>query len=315
MTLQPAEPALWDRLALTDASATFFQTRTWHELAAEYESTETVCMLFEHEGFAAVLPLQKRARPWGSLYTSPFGTYATFLCAQEPPPHFYASALRTLSRYHVDVQGSPFATRFPSGTGGPRNQTRLLPLEGLDPDAWVTSWSRNHKRLLRQAREYGYSVRLAETAEDVSRYYAVYTELVERWGADARRIYPERLFQEMFSRWGKTPGMNLLLAEKEGVIVAGRLCLYHNRHAVEWHAAAKRDDMERGANHLLVHDAVLAAAVKGHAVYDFNPNPGLPAVDHFKRGFGAEIVDFTGWRHRPGFVGMAAKLRSRLRRN
>jgi CelD/BcsL family acetyltransferase involved in cellulose biosynthesis len=315
MTLRPSARALWDELAGADSSATFFQTRGWHELAAEFEGTETVCMVFEHDGCTAVLPLQKRARPWGDMHAAPFGTYATFLCGQPPSPLFQAHAIRSLSRLHLNLPGSPFATRFAPGVDGPVNQTRTLPLEGLDPDAWAASWSRNHKRLLRQAREYGYSVRTAETAEDISRYYDVYAGLVERWGSGARRVYPERLFQEMFRRWGNTPGMNLLLAEKEGVIVAGRLCLYHNRHAVEWHAAANRDDMERGANHLLVHAAVLAAAAKGYAVYDFNPNPGLPAVDHFKRGFGAKVIDFTGWRQRPGLVGLAAALRDRLRRS
>lgn len=128
-------------------------------------------------------------------------------------------------------------------------------------------------------------------------------------------MYPETLFQDMFRRWGNTPSLSLLLAEKEGTIVAGRMCLHHNRHTVEWHAAAQRNDMERGANHLLVHAAVTAAAAQGSAIYDFNPNPGLPAVDHFKRGFGAQVIEFSGWRQRPGVAGLVAKLRDRLRKS
>lgn len=308
-------PELWDELARADASATFFQTREWHELAAEYEGTETVCLLFERDGGTAALPLQKRARPWGHLHATPFGTYATLLCAQELSAGFHDAVRRSLSRFHLNLTGSPFSSRFPPGTEGPLSQTRVLPLEGLEPEAWITSWSRNHRRLLKQAREYGYTVRTAETPEDVSRYHDVYAGLVERWGSGARRVYPEGLFQEMFRRWGNTSNLKLLLAEKDGGIVAGRLCLYHNRHAVEWHAAARREDMERGANHLLVHAAVTDAAAQGYAVYDFNPNPGLPAVDHFKRGFGAQVVEFRGWQQRPGLVGLFAKLRHRLRRH
>jgi hypothetical protein len=317
----PCPEALWESLVRSDSSATFFETPAWHKLAEDFEGTRSAPLLFDFEGFPVVLPAQLRKRWWGALRAAPFGTYTTLLSKGEIPAGHLEHLARELSALNLEIPGSPFSDRLARLPGlstrsaPPISQTRILRLEDLQPEAWVESWSRNHRRMLRAAQDTGATVRLAENAADVSGYYALYRAQTKRWGAAARRIYPEELFQEAFRRLAPVNSLRLWLAETGEGIVGGRLCLYHGSHAVEWHAAAEQKAMEGGINHLLVHAVVLRAREAGFKVYDFNPNPGLGAVDHFKRGFATETLQFRGLRNRAGLVGILTGLRARLHGN
>jgi hypothetical protein len=301
----------WDSLVRDDETSTFFQTPAWHKLAEDFEGTRTRLLNLGDETAPILLPMQSVRRWWGELLAAPFGTYATLLRRADDTGR-PDETWRALSRLNIDLTGSPFARSLPEG--GPSSTTRILRLKSLEPETWISSWSRNHRRLLRDAEERGYVVREARDAADVSRYHAVYREQSRRWGDAARRVYPEELFQEAFKRFVPGGSMKLWLVESpDAGIVAGRMCLYHGSHAVEWHAAAERAEMERGVNHKAVHAIVLDARARGFRIYDFNPNPGLDAVDHFKRGFATEAVSFRGFRRRTGLVGALTGLRDRLR--
>jgi hypothetical protein len=304
---------LWESVVREDETATFFQTPAWHKLAEDFEGTRTRLLNLGDEAAPILLPVQSVRRWWGELLASPFGTYATLLCRPDPGLRLDA-AWRALSRLNLSLVGSPFASRLPREGSSPASSTRILRLDRLEPKGWLASWSRNHRRLLRGAEERGYRVREARDRADVSTYFALYREQAGRWGAAARRTYPEELFLEAFRRFVPAGAMRLWLVEDPGEgVVAGRLCLYHGTHAVEWHAAAGRAGMEGGANHKAVHAIVLDARARGFRVYDFNPNPGLDAVDHFKRGFATETVAFTGFRRRVGLPGLLTGLRAGLR--
>jgi hypothetical protein len=314
------ETGAWESLVRDDEAATFFQTPAWHQLAEDFEGTRTRLLNLGEAAAPILLPVQSVKRWWGELLAAPFGTYATLLSRPGDDDDIRLDAAeRALSRLNINLTGSPFASRLPdpnrsADAGAPVSNTRLLRLGALDPEGWVASWSRNHRRLLRDAEERGYVMREARNAGDVSKYFTLYQGQAARWGGAARRVYPEELFQEAFRRFVPDGSMKLWLAEdpQEG-IVAGRLCFYHGGHAVEWHAAAERRAMERGVNHKAVHAAVLDARARGFRVYDFNPNPGLEAVDHFKRGFATETVAFNGYRNRTGLAGLLTGLRSGLR--
>lgn len=303
---------IWESLVREDETATFFQTPAWHKLAEDFEGTRTRLLNVGDAEAPILLPVQSVKRWWGELLAAPFGTYATLLLRTNDVARCGAAG-RALSHLNITLIGSPFSKRLPGD--GPTSGTRILRLDDLEPEGWVGSWSRNHRRLLRDAEARGYVAREARDAADVSAYFAVYREQAQRWGDAARRLYPEELFQEAFRRFVPAGAMKLWLAEdKEEGVVAGRLCFYHGGHAVEWHAAAARAHMERGVNHKAVHAIVLDARARGFRVYDFNPNPGLDAVDHFKRGFATEAVSFTGMRRRVGVAGALSGLRAALRR-
>jgi CelD/BcsL family acetyltransferase involved in cellulose biosynthesis len=329
MNVSAAERETWDALVRQEPAATFFQTPQWHELAEDFEGTRTTLLGFDaargsasgNDGSPmAVLPLQARRRWWGTLLATPFGTYSGLLRRPGLTPADESYIAGQLTRHNLNLPGSPFSP-WPPHTLSPKNtpqkkppsHTHIIRLNALDPHAWVASWSRNHRRLLKTAQDTGAAIRLADTSADVNAYAALYRTQAKRWGSAARRIYPDELFLEIFRRFSADGSMKLWVAEQDGEIVAGRLCFYHGFHAVEWHAAALQEAMHKGINHLLVHAIVTAAQAAGHRVYDFNPNPGLDAVDHFKRGFATEALPFEGFVNRTGLVGGLVKFRDRLR--
>lgn len=314
MKLQTASPGTWENLARLDAGATFFQTPAWHRAAAAVLGSVSAPLLFTFPGGEAVLPLQRiRGRfGQGERFFSPFGTY-TALLAEAPLDGERLAAVRDrLASLNLDLFSSPFAAN-PVELGRPLDaSTRILELAGLEPDLWEASWSRNHRRLLKQAREAGLRARLAAGRADVEAYCGIYARQARRWGPRARTVYPDSLFHSLWEALSGGPAMKLWLAEAGGDVVAGRLCFYHNRHAVEWHAAAREEWLERGANHFLVREIVADAAVSGHAWYDFNPSPGLAGVDHFKRGFGTKVLPFRGSENRVGLAAWASRARRLL---
>jgi hypothetical protein len=312
----------WESLARTDETATFFQTPVWHKFAEDFEGTRTVCLRLvgdERDDAVAILPVQQRRRWWGAILTSPFGTYSSLLRGKgwdaKQDPDQSVMLQRELSRLNLSLPGSPFDPVLAeawTGVARPEFHTHVLRLEAFDPVAWVERWSRNHRRLLKTAQETGFTVRLAESPADIAAYCALNRAQAARWGAAARRAYPDELFQEAYLRFAPSGSMKLWLAEGPEGIAAGRLCLYHGFHAVEWHAAAETNAMHKGVNHLLVQAVVSRAHAAGHKVYDFNPNPGLEAVDHFKRGFATEALPFRGIHHRAGTAGAVLRLLKRI---
>jgi hypothetical protein len=110
-----------------------------------------------------------------------------------------------------------------------------------------------------------------------------------RWGQKAREPHPEGLLQALFTDLPKG-ALRFWVAEREGNLEAGRLCFHHRKHAVEWLAASQETALASGVTHGLIRHAMTAAAQDSCEVYDFNPNPGLPGVDHFKDGFRAKRV-------------------------
>lgn len=311
---------LWESLVRKDETATFFQTPAWHKLAEDFEGTRITPLRFDLDGTVAVLPLQTRRRWWGDLLTAPFGTYSSLLRGPGFTPKHLDAITDALGHLNLNLTGSPYSEPFSAVRNGAsgltqrtQSHTHLVRLGAFNPEAWVAQWSRNHRRLLKTAHETGYRVRLAERADDIAAYFELYRQQTRRWGSAARRTYPAELFQEAFRRFRPTGSFKLWLAEGNDGIVGGRLCLYHNFHSVEWHAAAEIEAMRLGVNHLLVHAAVRDAAAAGFSVYDFNPNPGLEAVDHFKRGFATEIVLFEGMQIRSGLAHVFSRLRNALR--
>ena len=255
----------------------------------------------------AVLPLQRRKRALWSMHASPLGTYTALVCGSKLDAGQLDQVRARLASLNLDLASSPF-TLNPVALGLPiAAATRVLELASVDADAPAKGWNRNHRRSLATGLETGIQVRRADKPADMQAYYRVYLSLAESWGDKARTVYPERLFRLLWDELGGTPAMELWLGECEGAIVAGRICFYHGFHAVEWHAAALEAYREKGANHVLIHAILAHAKRAGFRIYDFNPNPGLPQVDHFKQGFGAERLEFQASRN---FHGLYAGLRA-----
>ena len=311
MKIETVSSEAWNKLVAADPSATFFQTPAWHAMASRHFGTETLALKFSFGDVEAIIPLQRQKKKLWSLYTSPFGTYTALVCGHKLQSTQLEQIQTHLRSLNLDLSGSPF-TLNPISVGREyAATTQVLELESISADRLTEGWNRNHRRNLEAGREAGISIRLADKVLDMEAYSRIYQTLAESWGDMARTIYPGRLFQMLWETLGKTSAMKVWLAECEGAMVAGRICFYHGSHVVEWHAAALDVYRQQGANHVLIHSILKDAKSAGYRIYDFNPNPNLPQVDHFKSGFGTRRLAFKSSRNSHGLYSAIEIIRGR----
>ena len=284
---------LWRRLLKEDKTATFFQTPEWHGLASQFFGTETTVKIFTFGNKTALLPLQKKNGFFGSFYSSPFGTYNSLLVDHHLEVDEINHIKKQLVNTNLVLTSSPF-TQNPIQIGNAKAlSTKVIELDQINSENPSLSWNRNHRRKLNEGLQNNIKIRLAESENDIHYYYLLYQKLSAEWGSAARVLYPEKLFTLLWSSLKKSNKMKIWIAEKEGKIVAGRICFYHGFHAVEWHAASTGEFQKKGVNHLLINTILGDAKKNGFQIYDFNPNPGLSQVDHFKMGFHPKILTFS----------------------
>ena len=196
---------LWESLAREDASATFFQTPTWHRIAAAHfnresgqtsatqTTTEMAPLLFEfpragEEPLRACLPLL-RDRRWGrDRYFSPFGTYTALVCPRDLTASERAQVEARLATLNIHLAGSPFTrnplftstfdksagttgiTRLPARVPALPSKTQVIDLTPEHADLPARDWDPDPRRRLLIARENRVTVRLA-TRADWDAYY------------------------------------------------------------------------------------------------------------------------------------------------
>lgn len=289
---------IWRDLARADASATFFQTPEWHalalrELARAGKRAETAPILFEWEGGRAALPLLRVPGALHAWHKSPFGTYTGLLASGPIPEQIMTEITSHVRGLNVELFASPHAAHPLVLKGARPDATYLIDLPSVDAGAPEKSWAKNQQRHYRNAAKAGLSVRAGRGAADWDGYYAVYEKTLERWGGKARSRYTREFFAELEAALGGGEAMRLWVAEKDGRIVGGDVCFYHNRHAVQWHGVVDAEFFKAGATQILLHAIVADAARRGFAVYDMNPSGGLAAVESFKKDFGSRRLEFA----------------------
>ena len=101
-------------------------------------------------------------------------------------------------------------------------------------------WTRGHRSGARKAERLGVTIRLATTPGDWLSYADVTRDSVRRWGADRVLLpHPDGLLQALATHGGRH--VQLWLAEHEGRVVAGALCLHSPRLVSYWHGAAREE--------------------------------------------------------------------------
>lgn len=148
-------------------------------------------------------------------------------------------------------------------------------------------WSRGHREDTRKGLREGVTAEVASTEGDWKSYFAFYQESLSRWGNEATNRYGWKLFELMYKR--KSPNIKLWLAKYNGQIIAGALCLYHNKHVAGWHMASSQEFNKRlHANHVLQYYIIKDACENGFLIFDFQPSSGIEGVIHWKSGFSPE---------------------------
>ncbi|HAP00057.1 MAG TPA: hypothetical protein DCQ83_08450 [Fibrobacteres bacterium] len=299
---------LWEKLCREDASCTFFQTPSWHRIAARHYGAESVPLLFRFGETSACLPLLKKRR-WGrDVFFSPFGTYTALICSRNLDTQEIQSVANGLKGLNVQLVSSPYTSNPLVFGKAISSKTQMIDLTGLDPENPMRDWDPDQRRRALLARKNGVVIREARSLEDWERYYALYELSVQRWGEKATGKYPRALFDDIRSMLSGSAVMRLWLTEHEGEIGAGSLVFYHNNKALYWHGAADQRFFSLGATQLLYLHMVETAMQYHCEVLDLMGSAGLASLESFKGKFGASTVEYNMSLNRTGLVSLLTSL-------
>jgi hypothetical protein len=151
-------------------------------------------------------------------------------------------------------------------------------------------WSKSLRYDVRKARREGVTVRAAESSEDWRAYYEVYLDTRSRWGSGAVGPLHDYSLFDNFHRL-QSSHVELLIAEHDGVIVAGGLFLSSPSHTAYWHAATARAALDLSPMNAVLATAIARACEDSNREwFDFLPSAHLAGVEFYKRRYRATPI-------------------------
>jgi CelD/BcsL family acetyltransferase involved in cellulose biosynthesis len=291
---RPAGPDEWDTHWLACRSATYFQSRLWAETWAAYRKGQIqpdARLVRFADGSEVVLPLSRQrllkglASRW---WCCPMTTYGGWLSPRPlTPAHVealcaYAHEQLSCVTWRMNPYEASISEVAEGWEAEPDETLTISLLAGYDEV--YRGCAHGHRRAERKAERLGVQVRPAASHDDWSAYVAAYQDSLRRWGEPEG--FSPALFAEMERRAGEWS--TLWVAEADGAVVGGLLCLYGPRHVACWHSAVLEAALSLRPMPLVFLTAIRDACERGLEWFDFNPSRGLTGVEEFKRRFGAQ---------------------------
>jgi hypothetical protein len=155
----------------------------------------------------------------------------------------------------------------PALVGHPWRLTYVLDLPSAPEDLRFGA-SRNHaaiKRAVAKARRQGVRVRPAETAAELREWYLLYLETMRHHMVPAR---PFRLFATLWEEMRPAGTMRLLLAERQGEMLAGCVMLQLGSTVFYGFNGVRRSALDHRPNDAIHWEAIHTACAEGYRHYD-----------------------------------------------
>jgi CelD/BcsL family acetyltransferase involved in cellulose biosynthesis len=179
----------------------------------------------------------------------------------------------------------------------------LLALD-RDPAAVWAGLRKPVQRQIEKSRKSGLQVRTAERREDMRHYYRLH--LRTRTKKHGMPTQPEPFFLALWDAFAATGDLHLLLAESDGVMVAGMLLLASGSTVRYAYGASDDRYLHLAPNNLLMWTAIAWACTQGYRSLDLGrtarDNQGLM---EFKRRWGATSEPLPYYYY-PQAAGLAA---------
>jgi lipid II:glycine glycyltransferase (peptidoglycan interpeptide bridge formation enzyme) len=144
----------------------------------------------------------------------------------------------------------------------------------------------------------GVTVRVATSAEDIQRWYALMQVTSQR---DRFAIHTLDYYLYIWKVFGEANQARLLLAEHEGKLLAGIFVTLLGREGIYLYGASGNEGRNLMPNHLLQWEAMRWAKAQGATLYDLwgvaeseDPNDPMAGVYRFKRGWGGKMIRYIG---------------------
>jgi CelD/BcsL family acetyltransferase involved in cellulose biosynthesis len=142
------------------------------------------------------------------------------------------------------------------------------------------------KRAVGKAVRAGVRARPAHRPEDVRAWYALYLETMRHHVVPARSL---RFFEALWDELRPRGMLRLLLAERDGELLAGSVLLMLGSTVFYAFNGVRRDRMDLRPNDLLHWEAIRAAAADGYSRYDLGEvAEGQDGLSRFKRKWGGQ---------------------------
>jgi CelD/BcsL family acetyltransferase involved in cellulose biosynthesis len=155
----------------------------------------------------------------------------------------------------------------PRLVGHPWRLTYVLELPG-NPEAVRFGSARGHasiKRAVGKARKHGVRVRSADTPADLRAWYRLYLATMREHLVPAR---PFRLFQALWEELRPRGSMRLLLAERDGELLAGCVMLQRGSTVFYGFNGVRRSALDLRPNDAIHWTAIHTACAEGFRRYD-----------------------------------------------
>lgn len=300
-----------DRLAGSCPEATFYQSRAWIESLIEiFPRMKFRCLVARDGGsVAGFFPyFLIRRGPLLTAWSMPFGTYGGPVAKDDNSDRelrrAYASVLSragVVTAGWIDFHGRNVGSDWDSVS----TSTHLIDLSCGFDGLWTGTIERQRQKRFRRAGRSGVSVRRADSADDLRRYYEIYRGRLKDWGE--KTLYPMTLFAELLERGGDS--VRLYVAEHEGRVVGGHFNFYWKNMVTAWNGVTTPDSNHLQPGTMLYIECLKSACDEGFELYNLGGSLGKQSLIDFKESLGGVCYDYNLYRRRSLLGKIAAFVR------
>lgn len=132
-------------------------------------------------------------------------------------------------------------------------------------------------------------LRTGDNESDLYRFYLLHIKTRKKVFLPPQ---PYNFFKNLWDTFYPSKRMTILLAEKEGKVIASQILFkFRERVSVEF-AASDESYMDLSPNHFLFWEAIKSAYKEGFKIFDFGrTSPSNKGLMDFKRHWGTEVID------------------------
>jgi len=250
---------------------------------------------------------------WREFFGMPMGAYTCGLLEDGTlaGPHEFGQALSIIARACDALTVVPWPLTSPPTIHTKQHvahSTSVIDLSG-GADAALRGVTGVSRRMAGQAARKGVECRPCRSGLAVATYYGILRESAERWGL-ARPTFPRELLEGLVAYGGSD--VDIWLAECNGHPIAGGVVIFGSSELFFWSAAMRQEFAQLRPSNALNLALIEMAAQRGIRWYNLGSSEGLPGVERFKRGLGAQTVRYNELSFRSKAFGVFERLKTSL---
>ena len=283
----------WDEFASRYTDLIFYQS-VWSDVLKKGLKGQPLYFYLREGGeIVAGLPgVLLNFKIFKILYASiPYGQligeksyYPTFL-------ELFENEFRRKGIDQIRLTESPFSEPYPPEASFKPVSAKctLLDLRGYDKEKIWEGYKKNIRRDVRKAQRSGITIRSGDFREDIDIFYKLYLASMERNRAMAK--YPLHWFETLYEIVTKKGLGAILIAELNGVAIAGVVLIYSASSTHYFHNGSQYEFLKFCPNELLVHSSIEDAVEKGIPFFDFmGSDPNDLSLVRFKEKWGSQSM-------------------------